>query len=286
MIYVSTACLKNFATIDAVELLQKNGIRNIELSGCTNDLEDFDVLIEAKSKYDLNYICHNYFFSTKEDFVLNLASLDDDIYQKTLAYFKNAIKLSNKLNSEKYGLHAGFFIDINVAEIGNKLKQKTLSDKDKLMQRFCYGFNILKKEAQGLELYIENNVISCGNLKTFNETNPLMLTNYEEYTELKKHISFKLLLDVGHLKVSANSLNLSFEDELDKLIGFSDYLHLSDNDALSDQNKYLTDNGNLLKLLKSYDLRNKIITLEIDGDCKNIKDSYNLMEMLITNCAN
>jgi sugar phosphate isomerase/epimerase len=282
MIYVSTSCLKDTPTIEAVKILQKNGIRNIELSGCQNYYNGLDGdLIKFKAKYDLNYTCHNYFLPAKEPFVLNLASLNNDIYPNTLRYLKSSIKLSNELNSKKFGFHAGFFVDIKVEEVGNKLNLGSLFNKKKSMQKFCDGFNILKKEANGLELYIENNVISYTNLETFNGVNPFMMTNHDEYVELRKHIDFKLLLDIGHLKVSANSLNLDFEDELNKLIAVSDYLHISDNDGLSDQNKHFSNSCSLLKILKNCNLKNKIITMEVYGNMQKIKESYNLLRDVI-----
>ena len=39
-------------------------------------------LLELKDKYNLNYQCHNYFPPPQQDFVLNLASLNDDTFNK------------------------------------------------------------------------------------------------------------------------------------------------------------------------------------------------------------
>ena len=98
MIYISSSCVKHIKIKDAVQDLVNNGFKNIELSGGTEYYNGFeDDLLELKNKYNLNYICHNYFPPPKEHFVLNLASLDDEIYNKTFEHLKNAIELSKKL---------------------------------------------------------------------------------------------------------------------------------------------------------------------------------------------
>jgi len=281
MIFISSSCVNHNRIKDSVQELVDNGFNNIELSGGTEYYYGFeDDLLELKDKYNLNYICHNYFPASKEHFVLNLASLNDEIYFKTFNFFKNTIKLSKKLGAERYGFHAGFFIDIKVNEIGKKITKESLFDKEKAIKRFCDGFNKLKIFAGNLELYIENNVFSSTNSNTYNN-NIFMLTNYYEYKELNNIIKFSLLLDIAHLKVSTNTLNLDFEDELKAMIEKSDYVHISDNDALHDLNYKLDGNSNLVQLLKKQNLKNKNYTLEIYDHIDNIKKTYEILEDII-----
>ena len=265
--------------IDAVNLLHKNGFKNVELSGglSYSDSTERD-LIGLKTKYGLDYICHNYFPPAKEAFVLNLASLNDDIYRRTLRHLEKTIKLSKKLGAKKFGFHAGFFLDPEVRELGRDLSYRKLFDRDKCLRRFCEGFNILKKMAGDLELYLENHIVSKANLETFGNVTPFMLATYEEYERLRKMIDFKLLLDTGHLKVSSASFGLNYADELDEMIKASDYLHVSDNNGLADQHRHLSAIGDLSRQLVSYALEDKTITLETRGEMKNIKASYNLIE--------
>ena len=278
MIYVSLAYSGNEDLKESIRMLSDAGFKNIELSGNFDLCDELENdLISLKARYNLNYLCHNYFPGTKQSFVLNMASLNDEIYKRSLSHFKNLIKLSKKLNSPKVGFHAGFFMDITSKEIGSNLSARTLFNREKSLKRFCEGFNELKDMAGALELYLENNVISHANFKAFGRVNPLMLTSYDDFAELKKVIDFKLLLDIGHLKVSAASLGLDFEDELNKMISVSDYLHCSDNDGLSDQNKPLLVNSDLFQQLKNYPLDSKTITLEIDGGVEYIKNCYNLL---------
>ena len=58
--------------------------------------------------------------------------------------------------------------------------------------------------------------------------------------------NINLLVDVAHLKVSANSLGLDYFGELEKLFQLADYVHLSDNDGYSDQNNGFNKNSSNL----------------------------------------
>ncbi len=282
MIYVSSSCVQHKKIKDSVLDLVSNGFKNIELSGGTEYYDGFEYeLLELKDKYSLNYICHNYFPPPKEHFVLNLASQDHEVYTKTLNHLKQAIVLSKKLGAKKFAFHAGFFIDIKVSEIGKKISKVNLFNKKESLETFCRGFEILNDLSGNLELYIENNVYSSTNAKTYENNNLFMLTNGCEYKELKKLIDFNLLVDVAHLKVSSKTLNLNFTDQLKYMINESDYIHISDNDALHDLNYKLENNSDLVNLLKQEDLKNKDFTLEIYDDITAIKKTYEIMQEVV-----
>ncbi|MCK5535258.1 MAG: sugar phosphate isomerase/epimerase [Bacteroidales bacterium] len=282
MIYISSSCVKHTNIKDSVQELVDNGFRNIELSGGTEYYEGFiDDLLELKEKYDLNYLCHNYFPPPQQHLVLNLASLNDEIYLQTFEHLKSAIELSKKLGASRFGFHAGFFLDIKVSEIGKKLSKDNLFDKDKAINRFCNGFKELSILAGDIELYIENNVYSITNAETYSNENIFMLTTYEEFKALDTIIDFRLLLDVAHLKVSSSTFDLSFEYELSNMINNSNYIHISDNDALHDLNNSLNENSNLVELLKQQDLKNKDFTLEIYDGMKSIQKTHDILKDML-----
>lgn len=283
MIYISSSCVKTMSIKEAIIQLYNYGFNNIELSsgteyydGLENDLRELQV------KHNLRYLCHNYFPPSREHFVLNLASLSDNIYEKSIQHLVRSIKFSSELGAEKFGFHAGFLIDISPEEMGNRLKYRNINDKIKAIERFCGAVRLLKQAAGDMELYIENNVYSQENKNTYGKnSSPLMLINYEDYVELKKMVDFKLLLDVAHLKVSCASLGIDFSEELESLIKETDYFHLSENDGLSDQNKAVVGNSHLLKLLAKYNLSDKTITIEIYDDLSEVARSYNILMNVI-----
>ena len=108
-----------------------------------------------------------------------------------------------------------------------------------------------------------------------------MLLNYQDYEELKSFINFKLLLDLAHLKVSINTLQLNSNEEFDNMMNESDYLHISENDGVHDQNKGFTEDSDLFELLKRYDLKDKIITIEVYHTIETIIQSRDILASII-----
>lgn len=281
MIYISTSCVKNNSIKKSIKQIVDFGYTNIELSGGTDYYPEIvDDLVSLKDKYNLNFICHNYFPPPKEHFVLNLASLDIATQEKTFQFLKNTIKLSDKLKLREFGFHAGFFLNIPLDEIGEKIQNQPLFNKKEAINQFCKSYTKLDSLTNS-KLYIENNVISRPNYEKFGE-DIFMLTSSKDYFRLKKLINFDLILDVAHLKVSCNSLNLNFEMELDSLIHQTDYIHVSDNSGITDDNIGLKKDSELYSILSNYCLKNKKITLEVyDNSFREIEESYKLISDLI-----
>ena len=283
MIYISTSCVKNTKIKDSVEELATNGFNDIELSGGTEYYDNFENdLLDLKDKYNLNYRCHNYFPPPKKHFVLNLASLNDETFQISFKHLQQVIALSNRLGADKFAFHAGFFIDIKLSEIGKKLSKDHLFNKVESISRFCDAFEVLQNQACGVSLFIENNVFSKTNAETYDGENPFMMTNFNEYKSLKEKINFNLLLDVAHLKVSANTLGLNWEYEFENMIDVSNYIHVSDNDGFHDLNNQLTKTSSLLSMLKQSDTKNKDFTLEIYDGMEAIKKSYKVLSEVVS----
>ena len=284
MIYVSSCCSKRRKIGAAILELAEHGFQNIELSGGTRYYDKYELdLFELKDKYDLNLLLHNYFPPPKENFALNLASLNDEVYQKTLEHLKKGIDLSKKLGAPKFGFHAGLFIDINYWEFGNRIHKRELYAKDKATMRFCEGYSHLIRYAGDIEVCIENHVVSHTNANTYRDENPFMLTDYKAYLELRNLMEFKLLLDIGHLKVTSYSLGLSFDEELDKMMPVSDYIHLSDNDGFHDQNEGFCFKSKLLDevSIRKDCLVDKTITLEVYTGIDDLKESFKLITEII-----
>ena len=282
MIYISTSCIKNTKIKDSVEELATNGFKNIELSGGTEYYDNFENdLLDLKDKYNLNYRCHNYFPPPKKHFVLNLASLNDETFQISFKHLQRVIALSNRLGADKFAFHAGFFIDIKLHEIGKKLSKDNLFNEDESISRFCDAFQDLQKQACGVSLFIENNVFSSSNADTYDGENPFMMTNFNEYVSLKEKIDFNLLLDVAHLKVSARTLKLNWEEEFEKMMDASSYVHVSNNDGFHDLNNQLTKTSVLTSMLRQSDTRNKDFTLEIYDGMDAIKRSHETLAEVV-----
>lgn len=282
MIYVSSSCSKQKRIGPAIRELAEHGFRNIELSGGTEYYEGYEEdIFDLKEKYNLNYLVHNYFPPPKEDFVLNLASLDDAIFERSLEQLRKSIRLARLLSTDKFGFHAGFYVDIGVNEIGKAVSARHLCNTKQAYERFCKGFNLIKDESKGIDIYVENNVYSKTNFSIYGLQNPFMLTSPAEYRELQQHINFKLLLDVAHLYVSSRSLGFDFNLHLDQMSMETDYVHLSDNDGWHDQNAEFISDSKLLNKIKKKYLKDKTITLEIYTGIKGLRASFDHVAAIV-----
>ena len=283
MAFISSSCVKHQKISDSIKELKEHGFESIELSGGTKPYKEMvEDLKRAKFGEGLNLLLHNYFPPPAEDFVLNLASANDKVYQQSLEHCKRAIDLSVQLETGKFGFHAGFFIDIKVEEIGKKLSPSDITDKNEAFDRFCEAHELLKPFAgDDLVLYVENNVFSKSNFESFKGTNPLMLTDLSGYHELKSRINFNLLLDVAHLKVSCLTLGGNFKDELEKLFAISDYIHVSDNDGLHDINTTFEKDTELFRLLSNLDWTDKTVTLEVYEPLDKVKESLKNINLIL-----
>ncbi len=248
MIYISSSCVKADTIKESVLTLVHEGFRNIELSGGTKYYNNLvDDLLELKEKYNLNYLVHNYFPPPKQDFVLNLASLDEKIYSKTLKHLEASLELTRLLGGTRFSFHAGFYVDPRVGELGKVFKHSELYNREQAINQFCKGFEFLRNKFDDVELYIENNCYSSSNYFVYNNFIPFMLLNLQDYQNLQSKIDFNLLLDIAHLLVSAKTLGCDFEKELGVFFEGTDYIHISGNDALHDQNFGLLEDCSLIK---------------------------------------
>lgn len=284
MIYVSSSCVRVSRISEAVKILAEAGFRSIELSGGTDYYPDLEAdLLELKKKYALSFLCHNYFPPPVEPIVVNLASLDGSIHTKSMNHLFENIRVSRMLGADRISFHAGFFIDIVAAEIGRELGRGVLVDRKEAIDRFCRSYNALREEAGDLSIYVENNVYSWANKQVYGADSPFMLLTYDDFLELKRKIDFRLLLDVGHLRVSCNSLGIDFREELSRLFPYADYLHISDNDGVDDSHGPISEEGTLYNELKELDFSNKVVSLEVCGDMDELQNTYALIDALAGN---
>ena len=244
MIYISTGGERNKSAFKTATEFFREGVTNIELSGgkfTDNHLEKLKTLSS-----DCNFLVHNYFPPPAGPFVFNLASLKKNIEEKSINHAKLAIDYAADLKSPTYTFHAGFLMDPEVSELGKKIKPKKLYDKKNALGTFIKNLNILSNYAEdrGIELLIENNVLSKNNSQSF-KSNPLLMTDISDCIEIMSSTpdNINLLVDLAHLKVSSKSQSFSCKEYLKKADKWIRGYHMSDNNGLSDTNSKLTSDS-------------------------------------------
>jgi sugar phosphate isomerase/epimerase len=246
MIYISTGGFKYQTAYKTSKFLAENGFLAIELSGGIYEKNQLKKLKDLQTKYDIQFKVHNYFPPPLNPFVFNLGSLNKDIARLSIQHVKNAIDYSKELRSDVYSFHAGFLLDPGVSELGETISSRQLYDRTEAMKVFIERVNDLSIYAlsKKVSLLIENNVISSSNYKQF-FGDPLLMTNKSECIYIMENTpsNVNLLVDVGHLKVSSQSLGLDAILFLTKCKKWIKAYHFSENNGMEDENKEFDSNS-------------------------------------------
>lgn len=264
-----------------ITYLAENGIKKIELSGgCSYNKNIIYKLKKLRKKYNLEYMVHNYFPPPRNNFVLNIGSCNNLHYRNTIQFYKKTIDLCRSLGVKNYGIHSGFLIDIKSSELGNKIKKRKLYPRNQSIERLAQGYKALTKYSKNkVALYLENNVITKNNLEEYKE-NPLLFTSFSDYLNLKKRFNFKILLDIAHLKVSAKTLGNDFIKEVKKFKKYVNYVHISGNNSLQDQNNSIHNDKKIKEAIKNL-VNADIFTLEVYENIKLILKSKKICEKFL-----
>jgi sugar phosphate isomerase/epimerase len=217
-----------------------------------------DDMEEIYHRAEIKKMPHNYFPAPKVPFVLNLASKDKLIRERSIEHCIHGLRMSKKSGASFFSAHAGFCIDPNPAELGNQLEISVDFDIEHHKGLFLESVMKILKESHRLEtdFLLENNVIARFNLTTEGR-NPLLFCESTDIVWLFKEITdgrLGLLLDTAHLKVSCATLNKDLNSELNLISTFIRAIHHSDNDSVRDTNTSLTEGYWFLQHINQYKL--------------------------------
>lgn len=238
-IYISTLALRRHSPEYMIELAKQNGWA-LEFSSGMNYRADMELLY---NQAEIKRMPHNYFPAPKKPFVLNLASINDDIRAKSIQHCLKGLEISQFSKSPFFAAHAGFCIDPAPEQLGSKIEISSNFDREKHKNYFIDSVKqiVSKAEELNIDFLIENNVVAEFNYK--NELNPFLCCEGSEIQWLFEeinHNNFGILLDTAHLKVSCQTLNLIIEEEFQIIKNCIRGVHHSDNDGKKDDNCPLT----------------------------------------------
>lgn len=285
MIYASSSCIRQHNIADVIRQLAGAGISNIELSGGTDYYDGLEQEIQQlKQDYNLGYVCHAYFPPPKEPFVVNLASCNDRIYKQSIEHYENCIEMLKRLHCDVLSIHAGFMVEIGIDEIGCTLNDRIIYEEEKAYDRFCGAYEYIAGlcAAGGIALFLENNVLNAENYRQFHSENLFMMTDYRSIMKMKERIEFNLLLDLGHLYVSANTLYLDYAEECENLGGYVKWIHLSENGGIFDEHRPLEKDSPIMREFRKMYKPQTNITLETVGSVDEILNSIGITEQIIS----
>lgn len=239
LIALSSTCFDNTDIKSLCEHASANDIHSVELSANLSFMSDKELVKTLEMYTDrINFYIHNYFPAPRDPFVLNLAH--PATYKRSLEHCFKAIDICSMLGITVYSIHAGMAINPYPKDLGESLSGYSPIDFEEsrdLLTDACYqiaGYALRR----GVKILVENNVINDGNCPEninmhYHFADPL---ESEKLLPLFSHPNIGVLLDVGHLKVTAAILNFEPYDFIDLFRKEINAVHLSDNDGKYDQN--------------------------------------------------
>lgn len=276
MIYISSSASSKDKIKDAVLELVQLGFFNIELSGGTKYYQGIEKdLLNLKQSYKINFLIHNYFPPTAENFVMNIASKDEYLKNSSFKLINSALRLSKILGSNLYTFHAGFNSSAVCEKNGvfyTDPNSKELKGTQNTKKDFYQAVDFLLKNIVGkdIKIGIENFFPFHPSFYSFLDSGEDIIEFLDRYSE-KPNIG--LLLDLGHLNVAANHLRFDKFDIINRIFGnYSNKLfaiHISENDGEYDLHKLSHSNSWQIELLRQNKkaLDNLPITFEWRNSC-------------------
>ncbi len=245
-VYASTATLRGKQPLhERIGLFRAHGIENIELGDGAIVTGPFNPSTLPDGGC---YMIHNYFPQPPDPFILNLASADPVLRARSITLVRDALRYTAALRAPAYTVHAGFITDPDLSFVFPTSTEPDAAAR--ALSRFVGSIKELLPDAEeaGVRLLIENNVCWEAVRGT------LLLQTPDEFAEFFGHVSHPLLgilVDTGHLNVSAHTFGF---DRLEFLRRHADRIgafHLHDNDGTADQHLPVTPQSWVASVLRS-----------------------------------
>jgi len=235
-VFISTTNLTNSNSLaETLEIYHQAGIQAVELG---SGHMPFPGYLETISGYPFDYSVHNYFPLTDPDHLINIASANRGQLDKTKNIARNAIAICSQIGGSLYGIHAGYRSDLDAQSLGRKL----LANEEMI---YDVAFRIMVETIQELcdyasemkiNVLVENHVLAPFNLVDGKNTLLLLCTSEEivEFAQAVGRDNFGMLIDLAHLKVTANTLEFDPYQFIQSVSPWIKLFHLSENNGLSD----------------------------------------------------
>lgn len=244
-IFVSTTFAKdNTKLSDVISECYNAGINNVELGSNHCYEKTYDFL----NQFPLNYLIHNYFPIPKDSFVINIASFDSDIREKSLKHIFNAIDFCESINSKLYTFHPGFLTDPKGSNIVQDNYDFQWNDEKLDISNYDKALNLMYGS---LDEIIEYAITKKINIAIESEgaiakKDHLLMQNPEEYANfINRYDNSEICinLNIGHLNLASRAFDFSPFEFVDLIENYIIAMELSHNNGVNDDHLPLEEDG-------------------------------------------
>jgi sugar phosphate isomerase/epimerase len=261
-VYASTAAVESPRELWTIlDDFADAGLAEVELGHA--EVEEGEHLAERLRERPLRYLVHNYFPPPRESFVLNLASADPEVAERSLGLVVGALELASQIGAPLYAVHSGFITDPIGFDGTSFILPAPASSADaaRANERFLTALETAIAHAARLDvtLLIENSV--C----TEALRGKLLALGPDEMAAVFAALpapGFGLLLDTGHLNVTARTLGFDRLAYVDAVASHVRAWHVHDNDGAVDSHLPIAPGGWVHELLLRPALAGLPVTVE------------------------
>ena len=231
----------------------------IELASTHQSLNARD--LEKINQLDCPVITHNFFPPNDDKFVINLASLDDEIRAKSLDYVLNAIRFATEIGAEIYTFHPGFRQEVvEPNQDGRNFDFSFGSKRSSWKAAFDTMLGSLDKVATEASKQGVNVLMETGGSVTSPEAS--LMETPEEFSQLKQFFgqSIGINFNLAHSFLAGLHHKFDVRELIDDLLPLISVVELSHNDQKIDQHLPLPPDSYIYAFLPK--LVDKILVLE------------------------
>ena len=222
--------------INALKVCNSLDIKSVEIGSNHCFESNYDYIKD----FPFDYLLHNYFPIPETSFVLNIASFDKDIRDKSFHHIIKAIDFCDDIGGNLYTFHPGFLTDPRGSNLSkrnydfqwdeNQIDNIDFIKAKELMYRTLDKV-IPYAQSKDVPIAIETE----GSLK---KKDHLLMQKPEEYIDLMsnyKNSEIGINLNIGHLNLAANAFHFNKKEFVDLISNYMVAMELSHNDGYEDQ---------------------------------------------------
>jgi len=273
-VYISTSAIIAKSPLAALEGLFPL-TQCIELTGgCDYDPDLLEKLLAYRAAHPVDLLLHSYFPPPKEHFVLNFA----DTGNETRTFIARAMEYVQALEVPYYSVHAGFREDF-MADSNGLLHKR--SDQvftfDGIKENVRWYYSRWPVIPLALEnIYPNNGNMSCAFMMSLSDISDALDAMPDVF----------LLLDLGHLKISANLMGFDFNEAVETI--FRCYgsrileIHLSENGGSVDDHLPVSSASQQYAIVREYAafMRNHAIRVTLETRCATVGEMISSYELI------
>jgi len=229
---------------EALNFCNKEKIQSVEIGSNHCYEENYNYI----SNFSFQYLIHNYFPIPNESFVLNIASFDENIREKSIHHIKTAIDFCKKIDGKLYTFHPGFLTDPLGTNKSSKNYDFQWDEKQLQGTNNIIATDLMYKSLDEIVAYAFSKKIKIA-IETegsINKKDHLLMQQpkeYEVFIEKYSNSDIGINLNIGHLNLAANAFDFNRFEFVNLIQNYIVAMELSHNDGLEDQHLPLQLDG-------------------------------------------